>query len=325
MWHFLITDLVPPADDRAEHLRPRLPGLESRLAGGRRVATSPSWRHELVVLAEAACPSGAAGRKPGESPPRERSSLDWPTGADLAAAAGCLHEAPAWAVVSPVRMAAGLDHVQLGQVLPPLATEVVADFNRDFGATDGVLVPSGSHLLWALPQPWAVTASDPQGLSGHDVGPRLPQGVDAARVRRWMTEAQMWLHAKDSPGGANALWPWGFGDASAVSPRPAWPWPVEGADDWVRAWPTAPGTVTPGTVTHGSAGGSRVVLWRLADHAGPSGAFAAADIAWCAAIDAALAAVGHVSVWLAGTRHELRASDRWHFWRRWHTPRPWWQ
>ena len=314
MWHFLITDLMPPADERAEHLRPRLPGLEARLAGGRRTATTPSWRHELVALAAAASPSGPATSGKTDWPAGE-----WPTGCDLAAAAGVLHEAPAWAVVSPVRLAAGLDHVQMGQVLPPLPAAVVAAFNRDFGATDGVLVPSGGQWLWALPQPLAVVANDPHGLSGHDAGPRLPQGADAARVRRWMTEAQMWLHGQDSPGGANALWPWGFGVAAAFADRPARPWPVAGADDWVRSWPVAD------AATQGPAADTRVALWRLADHAGPAGAFAAADVAWCAAIDAALATAGQVTVWLAGTRHELRASDRWRFWRRWHTPRPWWQ
>jgi hypothetical protein len=115
--------------------------------------------------------------------------------------------------------------------------------------------------------------------------------------------------------------------ADAASP-PTLPWAVEGADPWVAALPyrsaaaNAAAEKAAPSVTDET---TRVTLWRLADHASEVGAFAAADAAWSAALQTALSERGALTVWLAGRCHELRAADRWRFWRRWHTPRPWWQ
>lgn len=301
MWHFLITDLLPPAEEVAEHLRPRLPGVEARLARGRREVAAPTWREELLALA-------------GHGPLGDR---DWPVGCDFAAAAGCLQEAAGWAVVAPVRLAAGLDHVQLERLAPALTPARVADFNRDFGADAGTLVPCGHVLLWALPRVLEARTHDPAGLVGHDIGPRLPTGSAATFLRRWMTEAQMWLHAAEDPGGANALWPWGLGSTAAYHGLPDLPWAVDTTDVWMATWPrTAADALDP---RH------HLTLWRLGDHAGPDGAFATADAIWTAEIDRALDLAGEVAVWLAGRRYRLQRRDRWLPWRRWHTPRPWWR
>jgi hypothetical protein len=95
---------------------------------------------------------------------------------------------------------------------------------------------------------------------------------------------------------------------------PSLPWAVEGEDAWVAALPR-------GNV----ASAERVTLWRLADHAGPAGAFAAADEQWTERLAAAVREHDRVGLWLAGRCHVLQRADRWRFWRRWHTPRPWWQ
>ncbi|MEY4377171.1 MAG: hypothetical protein RJB26_1721, partial [Pseudomonadota bacterium] len=72
MWHFLITDLAPPAGTTAEELLPRLPRLEALLARGRSVGQAPSWRHHLLALAGQPWPE----------------AQEVPVGAHLAVAAG---------------------------------------------------------------------------------------------------------------------------------------------------------------------------------------------------------------------------------------------
>lgn len=319
MWHFLITDLAAPAGTTAEELLPRLPRLEALLAQGRVVAQAPTWRHHLLALAGHAWPA----------------TQEVPVAAHLAAAAGLggagegaaetrslATPIAAWAVAAPVRCVAGLDHVQLQALGAPLSPALVAAFNAALGGPAGCLHATPQATLWSFAQPLAVTTQDPAALVGHDVGPCLPAGPEAAVLRRWMTEAQMWLHSAGEPLGVNGLWPWGLGAAEQAANPPSLPWAVEGEDAWVAALPRAP---VVGTAWVGLPPPKRVVLWRLADHAGPAGAFAAADEAWSATLRAALLANGRASLWLAGRCHELRATDRWRFWRRWHTPRPWWQ
>ncbi len=311
MWHFLITDLVTPAQATAEEFLPRLPRLEALLARGRVVGQSPSWRHHLLALA-------------GQPWPAER---EVPVGAHLAAAAG-LPAAAGWAVAAPVRCVAGLDHVQLQGLGAPLSAALVADFNAALGGPSGQLHLTAHASLWSFPQPLAVTTHDPVPLVGHDVGPCLPAGPDAAALRRWMTEAQMWLHGAGEPGRVNSLWPWGVGSAADAASPPTLPWAVEGPDSWVATLPRTPAVANAaaeGAAPIVTRETTRVTLWRLADHASAAGAFAAADVAWSEALQAALRERGALTVWLAGRCHELRAADRWRFWRRWHTPRPWWQ
>jgi hypothetical protein len=330
MWHFLITDLAPPADPLAETGLPRLPSLEALLASGRVVARTPTWRHHLLALAGQPWPAAS----------------EVPVAAHLAAAAGLVgggtpafgigvaadsvspENAPAaaWAVAAPVRCVAGLDHVQLQALGAPLAPEVVAGFNAALGGPSGQLHATPQATLWSFPAPLAVSTHDPAALVGHDVGPCLPTGPDAAVLRRWMTEAQMWLHGAGEPAAVNGLWPWGLGTAEQAANPPTLPWSVEGADAWARSLPRSAVAAPARDAGPGAwPAATRVALWQLAEHAGPAGAFAAADEAWSGAIAAALRDNDRVGVWLAGRCHELRATDRWRFWRRWHTPRPWWQ
>jgi hypothetical protein len=306
MWHVLITDLVPPAQATAADLLPRLPQLETLLARGRAISRAPSWRHHLLALAGQPCPA----------------DREVPVGAQLAAAAG-LPAAAGWAVVTPVRCVAGLDHVQLQGFGAPLSAALLARFNAELGGPAGQLHATPYANLWSFSKPLAVTTHDPAPLVGHDVGPCLPAGPDAAALRRWMTEAQMWLHAAGEPQRVNSLWPWGVGTAADAATPPTLPWAVEGEDAWVAALPR--GTKTPAAESRAARMATRVTLWRLADYASAAGAFAAADAAWSEALQTALRERGAATVWLAGRCHELRAADRWRVWRRWHTPRPWWQ
>ncbi len=307
MWHFLITDLAAPASALRAETLPRLPLLEARLARGRRLpARTPTWRHRLLALA-------------GQPAATE---CDIPVGAHLAAAAGLVGptDAASWAVATPVRLVAGLDHVQLGAVQPSLPAAWVEAYNAALaGATVGVaeggqLHASAAACLWSFAEPLLVKTYDPVPLVGHDIGPCLPVGPDAARLQRWMTEAQMWLHGFDAATErTNGLWPWGVGGTVAASALPVLPWRVAGADVWINALPVAAGAPP-----------ARITLWQLAEYAGAAGAFAVADAAWLSQLEATLVEHGRATVWLAGAAHELALTDRWRVWRRWRSVTPWW-
>jgi hypothetical protein len=223
-------------------------------------------------------------------------------------------------VATPVRLVAGLDHVQLAAVRPSLPVAWMEAYNAALGgATAGVAEGGQLHAgteacLWSFAEPLAVTTCDPVPLVGHDIGPCLPAGPDAARLQRWMTEAQMWLHGFAAAAErTNGLWPWGVGSTVAASDLPILPWRVADADGWVRALPVAVGAPR-----------APITCWRLAEYAGATGAFAAADAAWLQRLEAALAKHGRATLWLAGVTHELARTDRWQVWRRWRPVTPWW-
>lgn len=310
MSQFVITDLARPADGTVDGL-PRLPRLEARLALATRTAAPPDWRRQVLALA-------------GAAPATER---DVPVGAVLAAQAGLAARAEAqWAVATPVRLVAGMDHVQLQAAPVAFPAAWVSPFNAAFAEAGVTLHAAGDHWLWRLALPLEVRTQDPAPLVGHDIGPCLPTGADGGRLRRLLTEAQMWLHAAGEEGlggvsGAglpNAFWPWGFGTSSAPA---AVPLQYAGLDPWARA------------VCRGGSAAPRLVTWTLEEQAGTAqragvDAFTAADAAWTAGLEAAVREAGAAELWLDGRAWRLSRADAWQplrRLRRWRGAAPWWQ
>lgn len=310
MSQFVITDLARPADGTVDGL-PRLPRLEARLALATPAAAQADWRRQVLALA-------------GALPAADR---DVPVGAVLAAQAGLATPAGAqWAVATPVRLLAGMDHVQLQAAPVAFPAAWVAPFNAAFADAGLALHAAGDHWLWCLAQPLDVRTQDPAPLVGHDIGPCLPTGADGGRLRRLLTEAQMWLHAAgeealmgvSGPDLPNAFWPWGFGtDTGPVDV----PLQYAGLDPWARA------------VCRGGSAAPRLVTWTLEAHAGTpqdtgGDAFAAADAAWSAGLEAAVREAGTAELWLDGRAWRLSRADAWQplrRLRRWRGAAPWWQ
>jgi hypothetical protein len=117
---------------------------------------------------------------------------------------------------TPVRLTAALDHVRLDGIARPVAgaaAALAADFNHEFRGDSVVLhVCAGGRWFLEMPRELSAASVDPGRIIGRDVANSLPTGIDAAYLRRLMTEVQMWLHARaGGEPGCNGLWLWGGG------------------------------------------------------------------------------------------------------------------
>ncbi len=139
----------------------------------------------------------------------------------------------AWALVaSPVHLIAGMRSVSMPldgilDLEPAEADLLVADFNRVFDGAGVHLVRGGAAALLCLFEaPLRVTTTDPEQVLGEDIGEYVPRGADSARLRRLLSEIEMWLfqHAVNERRRACAmpavsgLWLWGGGASDASLP-----------------------------------------------------------------------------------------------------------
>ena len=136
-----------------------------------------------------------------------------------------------WWLATPVHLDAGLTEVRMAGELPVLdAAEreaLVSDFNRQF-ATDGLqLEMAGGAPAFLAASAWNGTITvDPLRVLGQSVEAALPAGPEGAKLRRLMTEVQMWLHdhavnekrAQRGEPTVNALWIWGGGGELPARP-----------------------------------------------------------------------------------------------------------
>jgi hypothetical protein len=194
------------------------------------------------------------------------------------------------------------------------------DFNQVFrGAGVHLARGRGSLLLLISDAPLAVATSAPEEVLGHDLLAFMPRGVDAGRVRRLMSEIEMWLyeHAVNEPRTARAappisgLWLWGGGATDL--PLPA-----------VRGWTAGSDPLFAAFRVHSqypAAAGSGVVV--LADSPGTAG-WAQAEREWLepAVSDLRAGRVQQLELSAGGRCFSVSARGRWRFWRR---TRPWWE
>ena len=135
-------------------------------------------------------------------------------------------------VATPVHWLAGMSSVNMPpdgllSLGPAEAGALAADFNRQFGGAGTRLeVGREAELLCVFDTPLRVETSAPEELLHHDVWSSMPRGPDAARVRRLMSEMEMWLfdHAvnesrrrREAPA-ISGLWLWGGGAADEQLP-----------------------------------------------------------------------------------------------------------
>ncbi len=202
----VIPDFTRPA--RSDVTPPRLPALEWLLARGRREALAPSgWRQALLESAGFQC--------------------DGP----LPLAATIADRPGHWALATPVCLLAGLETVHLhpAGLLRLDADEqhdLAESFGEGFGADGYRLEFRDGQGLLELPRAIQVDTHDPADVLGREASALLPQGTDAAWLRRLLTEMQMWLHdhavnrRRESRGAppCNALWIWGAATGRLLPP-----------------------------------------------------------------------------------------------------------
>jgi hypothetical protein len=111
----------------------------------------------------------------------------------------------------------------------------------------GIRLLAGRRALYcAVDQALDATTHDPEGVLDQRIDNHLPTGSDGPRLRRLMSEIEMWLfdHAvnrsrtSDAAAVVNGLWLWGGGPALASLP-PVEGW-TAGDDPFFSAFPALP-------------------------------------------------------------------------------------
>jgi hypothetical protein len=203
----ILRDFFPATEAAgADKAPPRLPALESLLAGAARQPLPDGWRAGLA--ARFATPEIAA------LSPAAAAARAW---LDSAAQPGLQY----W-FATPVHLFAGLDSVHLHpagllQLSGSAQTALAAEFKTVFGDAPWALHSIGRRELLLSGPPLAASAPDPAQFAGGDPGGGLPRGTAAATLRRLGVEIEMWLHehrinlerARNGELPVSALWLWG--------------------------------------------------------------------------------------------------------------------
>ena len=161
-----------------------------------------------------------------------------PAVASAALCADCGAVDAAWVcLATPVHYVAEISSVRMSPdgilSMTPAAAEALAmHFNQVWNGSGIRLMAGGSaHLYCIFEQPLHVTTRDPQDALNRYIEEYLPAGTDAPRLRRLMSELEMWLfeHEANSSRAAlslprmSGLWLWGGGAPLASLPIiPGW-------------------------------------------------------------------------------------------------------
>ncbi len=270
--------------------------------------------------------------------PRTHSVLDWRADAlrvispgsgvmpSIAAIALQGMSTARWAcIATPLHWNAGMSSVSLpAEGIVSLDAEEAAllalDFNRMFGG-EGVRMRASAAavLVCEFDAFLDVITHDPETLVGRDLFALQAAGPDAVRLRRLMSEVELWLfdhavnRARTARGSAqlNGLWFWGGGTTSVAIP-PVHGWtagrdPLFASFGDTREWPnvTKPGVI----VTRAQPGTAE---WRDVEQC------------WLEPAAAALKAGALTSLVLSAGERCCRIDKGFNarFWRR---ARPWWE
>jgi len=151
-------------------------------------------------------------------------------------------------MATPVHYVAEMSNVRLASdgvlsLEPSEAAQLAADFNRVWSdAGLRLAVGRRAELFCIMDQPLPATTQDPQDARGRHIESYLPTGEGAGRLRRLMSEIEMWLFEHEVnrsriAGAApvvNGLWLWGGGAALTSLPRiDGW---TAGDDPLFAAW-----------------------------------------------------------------------------------------
>ena len=134
-------------------------------------------------------------------------------------------------IATPVHYLAELSNVRLADegilTLDAAQAESLAlDFNRDWRDSGVDLWAASGRLFCGFDSPLDATTSDPERVRGQHLEEFLPAGADGGRLRRLMSEIEMWLFDHAVNRGRrqraelplSALWLWGGGAAISVLP-----------------------------------------------------------------------------------------------------------
>jgi len=152
--------------------------------------------------------------------------------ADGAAVEAAAVEAAWVCLATPVHYVAEMTSVRMSQdgilSMTPAAAEALAThFNQVWNGSGIRLIAGGSARLYCIfEQTLHVTTRDPQDVLDRHIEEYLPAGADAPRLRRLMSEIEMWLfdheanrsRARADLPRVSGLWLWGGGTPLASLP-----------------------------------------------------------------------------------------------------------
>jgi hypothetical protein len=157
-----------------------------------------------------------------------------PAIASAALCADCGAVDAAWVcLATPVHYVAEMTSVRMSQdgilSMTPAAAEALAmHFNQVWNGSGIRLIAGGSARLYCIfEQTLHVTTRDPQDVLDRHIEEYLPAGADAPRLRRLMSEIEMWLfeheansrRARSNAPRMSGLWLWGGGTPLASLPN----------------------------------------------------------------------------------------------------------
>jgi hypothetical protein len=218
----------------------REPLLERLLARADECSIALDWRADAFAVLAPGMPM------PAVAPLALRSTGIVPEGAP-----GAASPAAAWVcLATPVHYLAELSNVRFAGdgVLILDAAEAAAlalDFNRLWSGAGMHLRAASNRLFCGFDVPLEVTTQDPELARGRHLQGFLPAGPDAARLRRLMSEIEMWLfdHAvnqkrrRSSHLPISGLWLWGGG--TPLTSLPMVQGGAAGGDLLAEAFPAA--------------------------------------------------------------------------------------
>jgi hypothetical protein len=248
-------------------------------------------------------------------------------------------------LATPVHLVAGIDSVRLHpqgllQLTGSEQAQLVSDFARVFHDAPWRLTGRGRRELLLAGPVLAASGVDPATLLGADPSAGLPQGADAAKLRRLNSEIELWLHEhpvnvqrqRRAQLPVTALWLWGSAaavdasaraDAARHDAQAAVTLPVlSGADTYVEAlWqlrggaaqPTASGGASVAAETRG-----QLLLQRVCEPPGLIETLTTLEQRWLAPAAAALRSrrLHAIHVVTAERSHSLGGWSLARLWRR---------
>ena len=298
----------------------RAPGLEQLLRQASAPVRTGDWRRDaFAVIAGAAAVPPVAAAAAAAPPVTCAASDQWVC------------------IASPVHLVAGMSDVTLSadgmlRLDTGEAAALAADFNRVFGDSGARLaVGRNALLLCAFDRMLEADTRDPADVAGRDVFGSQPVGPDAARLRRLMSEMELWLfeHAVNTARAARGLavitglWLWGGGATLAALPEVrGW---TAGTDPLFAAFGDSP--AFPRTV-EARAGRARAEAVRagvlVCDAVPGSTQWRVFEQRWLPPLSAALrdGELGRLTVSVADRSVSVGPGARWRVWRR---ARSWWE
>ena len=284
----------------------RSPSLERLLARAEETHSSTDWRADAFVIIAPGTPM------PSVAAVAQRAAVQRAAGATTSARWVCL--------ATPVHYLAELSNVRFAGdgILALDAVEAGAlaqDFTSIWSGSGVHLWAAANRLFCGFDAALQVTTQDPELARGRHLEGFLPVGRDAARLRRLMSEMEMWLfdHAvnrsrkRQSHVPISGLWLWGGGAPLASLPQVQGG--AAGEDVFFDAFPS---------------GSDRVADVMVAEAVPGGGAWGELESRW---LEPTLADLRRGRL----TRLELSADER-RFaltphWRRkfWRRAKPWWE